>query len=68
MKRKIIIIAAAILIAVTLRWLYTASHRSVAPSGQPPLVRLNHSNVDALKAGFNQSKNSIRVLLLLSPT
>jgi len=38
------------------------------PSGQQPLVRLDSSNVASLRDAFNGSTNSIRLLVLLSPT
>jgi len=41
---------------------------STAPTGQQPLVRLNNSNIDSLKKSFNDSADSVRVMVMLSPT
>jgi hypothetical protein len=41
---------------------------STAPAGQQPLVRLNSSSLPSLKVAFNGSANSVRVLVLVSPT
>jgi hypothetical protein len=39
-----------------------------APAGQPPLTHLEAANVDAIATAFNQARNEVRVLVLLSPT
>ena len=41
---------------------------STSPKGQQPLVRLSSSNLVSLKNAFNESANSIRLLVLVSPT
>jgi hypothetical protein len=41
---------------------------STVPSGQQPLVHLNSTNVTSLKDTFNSSTNSVRVIVMLSPT
>jgi hypothetical protein len=41
---------------------------STAPEGQQLLVRLNSSNLRSLKDAFNGSANSVRLLVLVSPT
>jgi len=41
---------------------------STVPEGQQALVRLNRSNVASLEEEFNKSSNSIRMLVMLSPT
>ncbi len=41
---------------------------STVPEGQQALVRLNSSNVASLQEEFNKSSNSIRLLVMLSPT
>jgi hypothetical protein len=68
MNRKHVIMAAALIAVATFGALYNTTHRSIAPRGQSPLVSLVDSNLDSFKASFNQSSDSIRVLLLLSPT
>jgi hypothetical protein len=41
---------------------------NTVPHGQQPLVRLNSSNVPSLKEAFNQAADSVRLLVLVSPT
>ena len=41
---------------------------STTPKGQQPLVRLNSSNLASLKDAFKGSANSVRLLVLVSPT
>ncbi len=66
MKRKRIILFAAIAIAGF--FLYYLYGGSTTPAGQQPLVRLTSSNISALKDAFNGSANSVRLLVLVSPT
>jgi len=69
MKRKPVIYGSlAIAIAVALFVVYYLYLGSAAPAGQQPLVRLNASNFEALKNSFNESADSIRVIVMLSPT
>ncbi|MGH9929993.1 MAG: hypothetical protein ACREA9_12335 [Pyrinomonadaceae bacterium] len=69
MKRKKIIyglvgiVGAGLLLLVA--YLYLGS---TAPAGQQPLVRLDNSNIDSLKKSFNESADSVRVIVMLSPT
>lgn len=69
MKRKSIIYKSiAIVVAVILliaAYLYLGS---TVPVGQKPLVRLDSSNIDSLKKSFNESSDSVRVIVMLSPT
>ncbi len=37
-------------------------------STAPALVRLNNSNIGSLKKSFNDSADSVRVMVMLSPT
>jgi hypothetical protein len=67
MKRKGIIVA-SVLAAIAVLVFYYFYWGSTAPKGQQPLVRLNSSNVAALKDVFNGSANSVRVIVMLSPT
>ena len=69
MKRKGIIYGSiAIVVAVILLVVSYLYLGSAAPVGQQPLVRLNESNLDALKKSFNESADSVRVMVMLSPT
>lgn len=69
MKRRHIVLsvlaAAGFLILYTFYYLYGGS---ATPNGQQPLVSLNGSNLSSLKDAFNGSANSVRVLVMLSPT
>ena len=38
------------------------------PPGQTPLVELNTTSLDAMKADFNRASDSVRIIALLSPT
>ena len=41
---------------------------STTPKGQPALTSLNSQNIEGLKAAFNNSTASTRLLVMLSPT
>ncbi len=69
MKRKYLIYGSvAVVIAIALYLVYSLYLGSTAPAGQPPLVRLDNSNIATLKKSFNESADSIRVMVMLSPT
>ena len=69
MKRQRIIygsIAIAVAVVVLIAaYLYLGS---AVPVGQQPLVRLDNSNIDSLKKSFNESADSVRVMVMLAPT
>lgn len=67
MKRVLIIILAIAAIAIGLL-VYYLYGGSAVPNGQQPLVRLTDSNFPSLKDSFNGSANSVRVIMMLSPT
>jgi len=64
-SRKIIGVCLAAIIAGVVFYLYAGS---AAPSGQPPLGRLSPSNFGELRSAFNQAKDTVRVVAMLSPT
>jgi len=69
MKRKrIILILVAMAIATALLAVYYFYLGSTVPNGQQPLVRLNSANVGSLKNAVNESVDSVRVIVMLSPT
>ncbi len=69
MKRKPIIFGIiGVVIAVALLAIYYLYFGSTVPAGQQPLVYLNDSNIESLKQSFNESKDSVRVTVMLSPT
>lgn len=67
MKRVLLIILAIVAIVFGLLGYYLYGGNTV-PTGQRPLVRLTDSNLSSLKDSFNGSANSVRVILMLSPT
>ena len=69
MKRKYVIYAlVAVVGAVLFFVVYYLYLGSTVPAGQQPLVRLDDSNFDSLKNSFNDSADSVRVMVMLSPT
>jgi hypothetical protein len=67
MKRKGIIIG-VILTAIAFLAFYYFYWGGTVPNGQQPLVRLNSSNISSVKDAFNGSANSVRLVVMLSPT
>src|SRR5215210_835243 len=67
MKRKGIIIGSvlALMLSALFYYFYLGS---TLPNGQQPLAYLNSTNVTSLRDAFNSSANSVRVILMLSPT
>jgi hypothetical protein len=68
MKRRILLISLAVMVGLIFSLLYYLYGGSAAPAGQAPLVRVNSANLSSLKESFNGSANSVRVLVMLSPT
>ena len=69
MKHKPVIYGLmAVVGAIVLFVVYYLYLGSTVPTGQQALVRLNNSNVDSLKKSFNDSADSVRVMVMLSPT
>ena len=69
MKRKRIILGLlGLVVAAALLAVYYFYLGSTVPSGQQPLVRLTSANVGSLKNAFNESADSVRVIVMLSPT
>ena len=67
MKRRLIVILAIVAIGLGLLAFYLYGGSTV-PNGQQALVRLNDANISSLKDSFNSSANSVRVIVMLSPT
>jgi hypothetical protein len=69
MKRKYLIYGLlGVVGAIVLFVIYYLYLGSTAPTGQQPLVRLDNSNIDSLKKSFSDSADSVRVVVMLSPT
>lgn len=70
MKHRGLTVVAAVAIGLGLafalfHYLYQGG---AVPSGQPALLSLNGSNLPRLEDAFNHSDQSVRVLLMFSPT
>ena len=72
MPRKRLMLAAAILAALTIAAATGIAYVRLAPrrtpAGQSPLVRLTEGKLDPFVKAFNSKPSSTRVLLMLSPT
>ena len=66
--KRIIYVALAAVLAVALFVMFYLYVGSSVPAGQQPLVHLHPSNFDSLKKSFNESADSVRVMVMLSPT
>ena len=66
--RRILYLAAASIAALLLFVVFYLYVGSTVPTGQQPLVHLNASNIDSLKKSFNDAADSVRVIVMLSPT
>ena len=64
-SRKLILLVIAAAFGAVFYYLYAGT---TVPAGQPPLVRLTPANFDELRTAFNDGRNSVRVVTLLSPT
>jgi len=64
-RKGVIFVSVAVLAFLVFYYFYGGS---TAPKGQQPLVSLNTSNLASLKDGFDGSANSVRLLVLVSPT
>jgi len=67
MTRKIIVLSALVVALIGLLY-YAYGGRSQTPAGQAPLAKLSADNFPTLRKEFNDARESVRVILLLSPT
>ncbi len=58
----------ALVIVVALVAAWSVLRPGEAPNGQPPLVILDSSSLEALRADFNRDSNLARIIVLLAPT
>ena len=68
MKRRLVIIAVALLAVVGGLVGYSALADRATPAGQPPLVEVNAQTFDDFKNAFNSADGPVRIITLLSPT
>lgn len=66
MRRKGIIGGSIAVLALLMFFYFYGG--STVPNGQQPLLRLSNSDIASLRDAFNGSANSVRVLVLVSPT
>lgn len=66
MNRKRIFLVAIVIVALGIVSYVYAGHST--PKGQPPMVSFSSEGPAPLKAAFNASAFSIRVIVMLSPT
>jgi hypothetical protein len=64
LKRAVLVVIA--LLAVAGAYYFYGGHST--PPGQQRLVSFSSGDLTSLKATFNSSRSSVRVLLMLSPT
>jgi hypothetical protein len=66
LKRSWIVVLIVIIAAVFVGQQQFGTHQ--APKGQPPLVHLDAGSLETLRTDFNRAEDSIRLIVLLSPT
>ncbi len=66
MTRKRIVLVVVLLVAFGALYYFYGGHST--PQGQPPLVSLSPGDLTPIKTAFNASADSIRVVVMLSPT
>jgi hypothetical protein len=66
MNGKRIFLVAIVPVALGIASYVYAGHST--PKGQPPMVSFSSNGPAPLKAAFNASASSIRVIVMLSPT
>jgi hypothetical protein len=66
LKRSWIVILLVVLAAAVFGYQQFGTH--VAPKGQPALVHLEAASLEAVRADFNAAHDSVRLIVLLSPT
>ena len=65
-RRSWMVLAFLLVVAAALGRQQFGTHN--VPTGQPALVELAPHSVETLRADFNQAADTVRVIVLLSPT
>lgn len=65
-KRSWIVIFIALIAAAFFGQRQFGTHQT--PQGQPALAQIDSSSLEALRADFNAASDSVRLIVLLSPT
>ncbi|MFL6279298.1 MAG: hypothetical protein ACJ731_04245 [Vicinamibacterales bacterium] len=66
LKRSWFVIVVIVIAAAVLGHRQFATHE--APHGQPALVHLDAGSLETLHTDFNAARDSVRLIVLLSPT
>lgn len=66
LKRSWIVVLVVIIAAAVLGHQQFGTHD--APKGQPALVHLDAGSLERLRTDFNAAQDSVRLIVLLSPT
>ncbi len=66
LKRSWIVVLILVVAATVLGTQQFGTHE--APKGQPALVHLDSGSLESFRADFNAAQDSVRVIVLLSPT
>jgi hypothetical protein len=66
LKRSSVVVLIVVIAAAVLGYRQFGTHH--APAGQAPLVHLNAGAFETLRTDFNGAQDSIRLIVLLSPT
>lgn len=65
-RGRVGILAFVVVVALAIAWVLLGPGE--APAGQPPVVTLDSTSLEALRTDFNRDANQPRVIVLLSPT
>ena len=65
-RRTLGTLAIAILVTLAIAWFVLRPGE--APPGQPPLVTVDLTSLEALRAEFNRDSSQARMIVLLAPT
>jgi hypothetical protein len=65
-KRSWIVVVIIVIVAAVFGQQQFGTHE--APKGQPALVHLDSGSMESFRADFNAAQETVRVIVLLSPT
>ena len=65
-RRALAVLAVVVALVLGIAWFLVGP--GDAPAGQAPLVTLDPTSLEALRADFNRDSKEVRVIVLLSPT
>ena len=65
-RRTLAVLAVVVALVLGIAWFLVGPGE--APAGQPPLVTLDSTSLETLRADFNRDSKQARVIVLLAPT